>query len=260
MNRPRIIALLLLKEDGLVKTVGFSKKKAKYIGDPINAVKIFNDLHADELVFLDIEATKKGSVINLELVKKIGDEAFMPFAIGGGITSLEQVDDILKYGAEKVVINSSIISNLSLVKEISRKYGSQSIIGSIDVKKDIFGKKRVYTQAGRKKVKKDILDILKLLENAGVGEIMIQSIDNDGKMKGYDIDLVKLVSENTSLPVIAVGGCGSLNDMQEVIDKGKANAVAAGSLFVYQGARNAVLINYPPKQVIKTKFVKKNEM
>jgi len=257
MNRPRVIPVLLLKEDGLVKTVGFNKKKAKYIGDPINAVRIFNDLHADELVFLDIEATKKGTVINLDLVKKIGDEAFMPFAIGGGIKSLDEVDKILKYGAEKVVVNTSIMNDISLVREISQKYGSQSIIGSIDVKKDLFGKKRVYTQAGKKKIKNNILETVKLLEGAGVGEIMIQSIDNDGEMNGYDLELIKLVSENTSVPVIAVGGCGNLKNMQEAIKIGKADAVAAGSMFVYHGPRKAVLINYPSKEDIRNKFVNK---
>lgn len=257
MNRPRIIVMLLLKEDGLVKTVGFNKKRAKYIGDPINSVRIFNDLCADELIFLDIEATKKKTVINSDLVKRIGDEAYMPFAVGGGIKSLDEVDNLLRNGAEKVVINSSIINNIDLVKEISQKYGSQSIIGSIDVKKDIFGKNRIYTHSGTKKVNKKILDVVKLYENAGVGEIMIQSINSDGKMKGYDIDLIKLVSENTSVPVIAVGGSGSFNNMKEALELGKADAIAAGSMFVYHGPRKAVLINYPSKEEIRNKIINK---
>ena len=254
MNRPRIIPVLLLKNEGLVKTVKFNKKKARYIGDPINAVRIFNDLEADELVFLDVEATKKNKVIGLDLVKKIGDEAYMPFAVGGGITTLKEVDELLKHGAEKVVINSSVIRNIKLIKEISLKYGSQSIIGSIDVKKDIFGKKKVYIESGKKKVSKSILDVVKLLEDNGAGEIMIQSIDNDGLMEGYDLDLINYVSNNTSLPVIAVGGGGGLDDMVKAINDGEASAVAAGSMFVYKGKHRGVLINYPTQQELKEKL------
>jgi len=254
MYRPRIIPVLLLKDDGLIKTIKFNKKKARYIGDPINAVKIFNDLEADELVFLDVLATKKNDVINLDLVKKIGDEAYMPFAVGGGINNLSQVDKILKFGAEKVVINTAGINNLGLIKEISLKYGSQSIIGSVDVKKNLFGKYVVFIESGKKKIKKSLLEVIKSIEISGAGEIMIQSIDNDGLMTGYDYPLIDFVSSHSNLPVIAAGGCGSLMDMKLANQKGGANALAAGSFFVYHGPRNAVLINYPTKEEIYKNF------
>ena len=247
MSRPRIIPVLLLKDNGLVKTVKFNKKKAKYIGDPINAVRLFNDLKADELVFLDICASYKTSSIDIDLVKKIGDEAYMPFAIGGGINSLKQVDEILKFGAEKVVLNTVANKNFDLIKKIVNKYGSQSVVVCIDVKNSFFKKNNVYIKSGNKKSNISLIKLLNELEKIPVGEIIIQSIDRDGKMKGYDLELIQFVSENTSIPVIALGGCGNLDNMKDAVQIGKASAVAAGSFFVFHGPRNAVLINYPTK-------------
>ena len=254
MTRPRIIPVLLLKDEGLVKTILFNKKKAKYIGDPINAVRLFNDLKADELVFLDIMANKKKSSINLDLVKKIGDEAFMPFAVGGGIKSIDQVDKILKYGAEKVVINTSIHENFNFIKEVVAKYGSQSIVACIDVKDGFFNKNNVYKNSGINKVKIKLDKLLDKINALQVGEIIIQSINNDGLMKGYNLELISYVSKKAFAPVIALGGCGQIEHMKEAINIGKANAAAAGSFFVYHGSRNAVLINYPTKEEIYKNF------
>ena len=247
MNRPRLIPVLLLKDNGLVKTVKFNKKEAKYIGDPINAVRLFNDLKVDELVFLDIQASSRQKSIDLDLVKKIGDEAYMPFSVGGGISSISQVDKILKYGAEKVIINTSVYDNLDLVKKIIDKYGSQSLVICLDVKDGIFFKNRLYKNSGGKRVKKELLQLLYELDRLSIGELIIQSINLDGTMLGYNLDLIKFVSSNISVPVIALGGCGSLDHMKEALFIGKADAVAAGSFFVFHGLRNAVLINYPDK-------------
>ena len=252
MFRPRVIPVLLLKDKGLIKTVKFNK--SRYIGDPINAVRIFNDLEADELVFLDIYASKEKRTISLDLVKEIGDEAYMPFAVGGGINKLTDVEKILKAGAEKVVLNTVLYTNVELIKEISKRFGSQSIIASVDVKKNFFGKNIACIKSGKDKVSVPLIDYIKNIEQMGAGEIMINSIDRDGVMKGYDISLIKRVSENVDIPVIACGGAGCLNDMREASIKAYASALAAGSLFVYHGPRNAVLINYPEKEELNEIF------
>jgi cyclase len=252
MYRPRVIPVLLLKHKGLVKTVCF--KNPKYIGDPINAVRIFNDLEADELVFLDITATIEKRTIAKDLIKKIGDEAFMPFAVGGGIKTITDIRELLNAGAEKVVINTAAIENPSLIKEAALIFGNQSLILSVDVKKNIFGNKKIYVKRGRVAIKRDIIDYCNYMVELGIGEILINSIDRDGTMNGYDLELIRLVSESVKVPVIAVGGAGKLEDMVEAVKIGKVNAVAAGSLFVYHGPRKAVLINYPDKEELKSLF------
>lgn len=253
MYRPRVIPVLLLKGKGLVKTVKFDK--SRYIGDPINAVRIFNDLEADELVFLDITATRENRTIDLALVKEIGDEAYMPFAVGGGIRKVEDVEQILNLGAEKVVFNSILASDLSVLEETAKRFGRQSTIASIDVKKSLFGKKNVLIRSGKTKIKTPLLDHVKRVEDAGAGEILINSIDRDGMMEGYDLDLVKVISENVDVPVIACGGAGGLHHFQQVVQESCASAVAAGSFFVYHGPRNGVLINYPEKQELNEIFI-----
>lgn len=252
MFRPRIIPVLLLKGKGLVKTVRF--KNPQYIGDPINAVRIFNDLCADELVFLDITASIENRSISKELVKEIGDEAYMPFTVGGGITSLEQIKDLLNLGAEKIVLNTVLANDPSLIEKTAKTFGSQSIIASVDVKKDFFGKYIVKTESGNKKTTHVLLEYVKSLENAGAGEVMINSIDLDGTYSGYDISLIKRVSEILSIPVIACGGAGTVLDFKLACIEGGASACAAGSMFVYHGARRGVLINYPDKTEIKNMF------
>lgn len=254
MFRPRVIPVLLLKGYGLVKTVNF--KNERYIGDPINAVRILNDLEADELVFVDITATNENRTIDVELVKKIGDEAYMPFAVGGGIKNIEDVKKLCGAGAEKIVINSSVYNNSNLIKEAAEQLGSQSIIVSIDVKKTIFGKYVLFSHSGTKKQNIELNEILRVAQDNGTGEIMLNFINNDGLMRGYNIDLIKRVSEMVTIPVIACGGAGNLNDFVNVYYNGGASAVGAGSMFVFHGSRKAVLVNYPDRTELKNIFNK----
>jgi len=251
MFRPRVIPILLLKNKGLVKSKKF--KDFRYIGDPINAVKIFNDLKADELVFLDILASKQNKTISLEFVRQVGDEANMPFAVGGGIKTIQQIKDIINAGAEKVIINTFAFESPDFIKQASEEFGSSTIVISIDVKKKFMGKKQVFTMSGSKGTGRDPVVFAKLVEENGAGEIIINSIENDGMMSGYDLDLIESVSKAVTIPVVATGGAGSLDDFKLAVNS-FASAVAAGSLFVYHGPRNAVLINYPTQEELKTVF------
>lgn len=243
MHRARVIPCLLLKDRGLVKTVKF--KDPKYIGDPINTVRIFNDKEVDEIVLLDITATIKKSKPNLRLIYEIASECFMPLAYGGGINQIEDIKQILSVGVEKVIINSFAFENPNFVREAADRFGSQSIVVSIDVKKNFFGRYEVYTHGGRRGTKQNPIDFASKMQEFGAGEILLNSIDMDGGMKGYDIELIKSVSENLKIPLIACGGAGRLEDFKEAIQKGGASAVAAGSFFVFQGPNKAVLISYP---------------
>ena len=243
MFRPRVIPVLLLKNSGLVKSVKF--KNYKYIGDPINSVKIFNDLKADELVFLDIDASIENRIPDLDLIKKIGAEANMPFAVGGGIKKLDEIKNILKAGAEKVILNTHAFLNPNLIKTASNEFGSSTVTVSIDVKKSLFFGKKIYIYSGKKLTFKNPVDYAKFVEDMGAGEIIINSIDRDGSRKGYDLNLVFDISSNVSIPVVALGGAKDNQDFFNAINSGKASAVAAGSKFVFHGPRNAVLINYP---------------
>jgi cyclase len=238
-----------LKDLALVKSIGF--KNFKYIGDPINAVKIFNDLKADELVFLDITASKENRLISLDFVKDVGEEANMPFAVGGGIRSIVDIRKIISAGAEKVVINSYAAENPDFIKEASDTFGSSTIVVCIDVKKKLFGGLQTWTLNGSKSTKFSPIDFAKLMQEKGAGEIIIQSIERDGTMEGYDLELIKSISESVSIPVVALGGAGKLIHLEEGYQKGFANGLAAGSLFVYQGSKRGVLINYPGKKEIK---------
>jgi imidazole glycerol-phosphate synthase subunit HisF len=252
MFLPRIIPVLLLRDKGLVKTIRF--RDFRYIGDPINAVRIFNDLKADELVFLDIGASNENRVVSEKLVTAIGDEAFMPFAVGGGITGLDQMERLLKAGAEKVVINTGAVENPGLIEDAARYFGSQSIIVSIDVRQTLFKRQKVYIRDGREKTRLDPVTWAERAADLGAGEIMINSMDRDGMMSGYDLDLIRRVSDAVAVPVIACGGAGSLEDFRQGFDRGGAHALAAGSLFVYHGPRKAVLVNYPSKADISELF------
>jgi cyclase len=247
MFRPRIIPVLTLKGKGLVKTIRFDKRRARYIGDPINAVHIFNDFESDEMIFLDITATLENRCISSDLVRSIGEEAYMPFAVGGGITKIEQIHNLISAGAEKVVINTSCIKSPGLISEASRQFGNQSIVAAIDVKKNLSGKYKIFINDGSKQVDIDIERHVRALEKMGAGELFINSIDRDGTMSGYDLELVKYIAEKVKIPVIACGGAGKLSDFSDVTKQAKASAAAAGSMFVYHGSRNAVLINYPDK-------------
>ncbi len=249
MFRPRIIPVLLLKDLALVKSIGF--KNYKYIGDSINAVKIFNDLRADELVFLDITASKEDRLISLDFVKDVGEEANMPFAVGGGIRSIEDIRKIISAGAEKVVINSYAAQNPEFIKEASQTFGSSTIVVCIDVKKKLFGGLQTWILNGTKSTKYSPIDFAKLMEEKGAGEIIIQSIEKDGSMEGYDLGLIKSISEAVKIPVVALGGAGKLKDLEDAFHLSYANGLAAGSLFVYQSKKRGVLINYPSKNEVK---------
>ena len=242
MFRPRIIPVLLLQGNALVKSKGF--KDFRYIGDPINAVKVFNDLKADELVFLDIEATKEKRTISTELVSQVGEEANMPFAVGGGIKNLDEIQNIIARGAEKVIINTCAVENPKFIREASDNFGSSTIAVCIDVKKKFFSGELVWRNSGSKPSKYSPKDFAKIIEENGAGEIIIQSINKDGTMSGYDLDLVKEISTAVTIPVVALGGAGNLEHMIEAYKKGFASALAAGSLFVFQGPNKGVLINY----------------
>ena len=253
MFLPRIIPVLLLKGKGLVKTVKF--KEPRYIGDPINAVKIFNDLKSDELVFLDITASKEGRIVSVDLVKDIGDEAFMPFGVGGGISDLTQMELLLKAGAEKIIVNTNAVLKPELIKEAAMVFGSQSVVVSIDVKKTLFGKYECWIKDGSTNSKSHPIDQAKKFEELGAGELIINSIDLDGMMTGYDIGLIKSIANSVSIPVVACGGAGGLGDLKKGYFDGKAHALAAGSMFVFHGPRRAVLINYPSKSELKQLFI-----
>jgi cyclase len=246
MHRPRIIPVLLLKDLALVKSISF--KDHRYIGDPIHAVHIFNDLRADELVFLDIEASKQRRSIDTELVRKIGEEADMPFAVGGGIRSLETIRELLRCGAEKVILNTIAAEDPEFVRRAADEFGSSTIVVCMDVKSKWLSGLRTWIHSATKATKHDPISFAKQMQQNGAGEIIVQSIDRDGSMQGYDLQLIRSISERVTIPVVALGGAGSLAHMKEAYDTGYANGLAAGSMFVYQSARRGVLINYPEER------------
>lgn len=251
MARIRVIPVLLLKNNGLVKTRKFTDPK--YVGDPINAVKIFNEKEVDELIFVDITATIEKKKPNLKLINEIASECFMPVCYGGGITSIEDVKAIFDTGIEKVSLNTMTDENPALITQVAKMYGSQSVVASIDVKKGgLFGKDSVFTRSGRNNTKLDPTEFARRAEEAGAGEILLNSIDRDGMMQGYDIELIKKVSSAVSIPVVACGGAGSINDLVMAVKQGGASAVAAGSMFVFHGKHRAVLINFPSQEQLQT--------
>ena len=256
MFRPRVIPVLLLKGQGLVKSILF--KDYRYIGDPINAVKIFNDLKADELVFLDILASKENRSISLDFIRKVGEEANMPFAVGGGIKTINDIREIINAGAEKVIINSYAAKNPEFIKEASETFGSSTIVVCIDVKKKFLGKEQTWILNGSEATGFTPVFFAKLMEEKGAGELIIQSIKQDGRMNGYDIELISKISKSVSIPVVALGGSGNINDMKNAYKNGFANGLAAGSMFVYHGSRKGVLINYPSKDEISNIFYGKD--
>ncbi|WP_020528443.1 AglZ/HisF2 family acetamidino modification protein [Flexithrix dorotheae] len=249
MFRPRVIPVLLLKNKGLVKSKKF--KDFRYIGDPINAVRIFNDFKADELVFLDILATKENRLVSLDFVKKVGEEANMPFAVGGGIKTIEDIQKIISAGAEKVIINSFAAENPDFIQQAADTFGSSTIVVCIDIKKKFLGGLKTFTRNGKKSTKFSPVEFAQLMESKGVGEIIVQSIENDGAMAGYDISLIKSISEAVTVPIVALGGAGNLKHLQEGYKEGFANGLGAGSMFVYHGKKKGVLINYPEKSEVK---------
>jgi len=247
----RVIPCLLLHKGGLVKSVKFTTYK--YVGDPINAVKIFNEKEVDEIVVIDIDATREKREPNYEQIIEIASEAFMPMAYGGGITSTGQIKKILFGGAEKVIINKTAHTNPTLVTEASRLFGSQSIVVSIDVKRLLIGGYRVYTDNGKTKTAWSPVAFAKKMEEAGAGEIMLNNIDHDGTYKGYDTGLISEVAAAVSIPVIATGGAGSVDDFVKAKKSG-ASASSGGNMFVFQRPHQAVLISYPQQAELKEKL------
>jgi cyclase len=248
MYKIRVIPCLLLKGKGLIKTVKF--KNETYVGDPINAIRIFNEKEVDELILIDIESTTAHKPIPLNIISDVASECFMPLCYGGGIRNITDIKNILALGVEKIAINSMAIENPSFVKAASEAFGSQSIVVSIDVKGNSSGKYEVFTYGGKKSTKLDPVQVAINMERMGAGEILLTSIDRDGTMQGYDIEILKQVSEAVTIPVIALGGAGKLAHLKEAIESGGASAVAAGSFFIFHGKYRAVLISYPSVQEI----------
>lgn len=252
MLRARFIPTLLLRGSGLYKTVKF--KNETYVGDPINAVRIFNDKAVDELILLDIDAHKRGTGPNFELIADIASEAFVPLCYGGGVTRLEQFEQLFKLGIEKVAVNSAAVGNMDLITQAAKVFGSQSVVVGIDVRKTLFGRHERYVKSASEGTKESAVDAARRAEQAGAGELMIYSVERDGTMQGYDVPLVRDVASAVRIPVIACGGAGSVADMVQVIREGHAASAAAGALFVFQGKHRAVLITYPDEQAIAQAF------
>lgn len=248
MLKTRIIPCLQLIDQSLVKTIQFGKYG--YIGDPINTVRIFNELEVDELCFLDIRATIQKRTPNLKILSEIANECFMPLSYGGGIKDADTAKKILSIGFEKIVINSAAIENPKLISELARHSGNQSVIVSIDVKKNVFGSYSVYSHDGTTKTKLDPMEWAKMAEEAGAGELLITSMDRDGTWRGFDIDIIKQITDVVSIPVIANGGAGCLEDISKVVCQSKASAVALGSMVVYQRKGMGVLVNFPDKEYL----------
>lgn len=251
MLKHRVIPALLLREGGLVKTQKFGKHK--YVGDPVNAIRIFNEKEVDELVVLDIDAGRQRREPDYALIENIAAECFMPLGYGGGISTIEQARRIFSSGVEKVILQTSVLGNPNLVTEIAERFGSQSVVVSIDVKQDWFGRYRLWSSSARRTLGQDWLSTLKALVAAGAGEVLLNSVDRDGMQQGYDLRLIQSAAQAVDVPLIALGGAGGLQDFVQATEVG-ASAVAAGSLFVLQGPHRAVLISYPKYSEIESLF------
>jgi cyclase len=243
MLRIRFIPTLLLKDASLVKTVNFSNHK--YVGDPVNTVRIFNELEVDELVFLDIDASRLGRGPNFDILESIASECFMPLSYGGGLRDMTSVKNVMDIGFEKVIFNSITHEDLSFVERVAENYGTQAVVASIDVKTNIWGRSDVWTLSATKNTKKNPVEWAKKLEQSGVGEILLTSVDREGTWRGFDTDLTRAVAEAVNVPVVAHGGGGSVDDIARVIEIGRASSVALGSMVVYQKKGMGVLINFP---------------
>ncbi len=252
MLQTRIIPCLQLLDESLVKTVQY--KKHSYIGDPINTVRIFNELEVDELVFVDIAATKQKREPNYKVLREISSECFMPLGYGGGITNLHQAKKIFELGFEKIILNSAPFNLPRLITEIATIYGTQAVVVAIDVKKNFWGQYEVFSHSGCINERKNPLDWAQEVEQLGAGEILLTSIDLEGTWKGFDLELTKLVAQSLTIPVIANGGAGSLEDICKVVKDGKASAVALGSMVVFQGKDLGVLVNFPDRKKLEAQL------
>lgn len=246
MYRTRVIPCLLLRGHGLVKTRRF--KDPVYIGDPVNAVRIFNEKEVDELIVLDIDASREEREPNYEIVSEIAGECFMPIAYGGGIRTLQQARKLIRSGVEKVVINSAALESTCIITEIADVFGSQAVVGAIDVRRSLLGNYKVVAKSATVETRIQFEAHLRQLEAAGAGEIFVNSVDRDGVMGGYDLELLRLVTSSVKVPVIASGGAGTTEHFTQAVKEAGASAVAAGSMFVFLGRHRAVLINYPDER------------
>lgn len=246
MLRPRVLPALLLQGGRLVKTVRF--RKPRYVGDPINAVRIFNEKEVDELIVIDIDAGRAGVSIPLKLITRIAGECFMPMTYGGGIRTLDQIAEIMAAGVEKVSINRAAVADRGFVARAAKRFGSQSIVVSIDVRRRLFGQYEIYVDGGRRRTGLEPVSVALELESEGAGEILLTSINQEGTMTGYDVDLVRRVASAVSIPVIACGGAGSIDDVIGVVCDAGAAAAAVGSMAVYQGRNRGVLIGFPTRK------------
>ncbi|CAH2565920.1 AglZ/HisF2 family acetamidino modification protein [Vibrio cholerae] len=244
MLRSRIIPVLLMHEKGLVKTVKF--KEGKYVGDPLNAVKIFNEQEADELILLDIDASRLGYEPDYLLIERIASECRMPLCYGGGVKSVEQAEKILKLGVEKVSLSSIVFDEPEIIRKLAERVGSQSVVVCLDIKKKLFGSKfDCFTLNGTKKQSVDPFEFISKIQALGVGEIVLNFIDNDGVMNGYDLDAIGTFKSKVKVPLTVVGGAGCVEDIAKLVKQEMLIGAAAGSLFVFKGKYKAVLINYP---------------
>lgn len=244
--RPRVIPVLLVENQSLVKTIKF--ENPTYLGDPINAMRIFNEKAVDELCVLDISAAKERRAPDIEYLKQMATEAFMPLSYGGGIKTFEEAKKILHLGFEKLVFNSTFIQNPSLIKEIVSYAGGQSVVASIDYKKNMFGKQNCYIEGGKTKLNQTPHTLSRMAQELGMGEVLLNCMDRDGMMNGYDIKTIEEIASSISIPLIACGGANNIHDLKQALTEGKADAVAAGSMFVYYGKKKAVLINTPTEE------------
>lgn len=247
MLTPRVIPVLLLRGRGLVKGVRF--KKHVYVGDPMNAVRIFDDKEVDELLILDVTATIEGRTPPLDLIERVADQCLMPFGVGGGVTSVSQARELLSAGAEKICLNTSAMEDPAIVSRLADCFGSQSVVVCLDVKKSWTGRREVVSRCAGRKILGDVVQIAQGMAARGAGEIIVQSVDRDGTMQGYDLELTRSVSRAVDVPVIALGGAGNDDDIRLAVTEGEAAAAGAGSMFVFHGPRRAVLITYPSPEL-----------
>lgn len=250
MRRIRVIPVIMIEEGRAVITRKFNK--SIYVGDPINTIKILNDKEVDELIILDITNKRKRSTPDFDLIAKMASESFMPLAYGGHIATIGDAEQIIKCGIEKISFNMALFNNPEMVKEFSGKFGSQSTIASIDVKRNLFGAYNVRTKNGSYKVGSDIESILESVTRLGVGEILVNSMDQDGSLEGYDVPLIERMTRCVNIPLIACGGAASISDFVKAVNVGKASAVAAGAMFFFKGSFDAILVNYPDQKTLIT--------
>lgn len=256
MLRSRVIPVLLMNNTGLVK--GYKFKEHKYVGDPINAVRIFNEKEVDELAILDISATLENRGPDFSAIKDVAAEAFMPISYGGGITNVAQIERLFRSGIEKIIINSAFHTSPQLVRDASNIAGAQSIVVSMDVHRSLFGKYSVYTHCASRRTDRDPIEYARMAQDAGAGELFVTNIDHEGTAKGYDIELLRRISNAVEIPVVAHGGAGKLSHFQQAVDEGGAAAVAAGQMFTFHGKHKAVLISYPNEAEIEALFKREN--